>query len=210
MYLLMRVTWIHPLQTQNFSILAWWSPWALEILLPTKSPAHTDWTLMSQNTGNLSVTHCVYTTQHAVLPTHLQCFWCVGLAMGLKSPTKHYMTSRTMHQTQWSSNCINRNHDSSFGFRSCQKHVISHTISAKDFYTSMGVPLASWNRHPLSNHQTSPILSFSSGIVSVCDQQQRTLHLPDSLSQVWVHCHWTDATGAAYTFLSNYKVVHRP
>ena len=63
---------------------------------------------------------CVYTTRHAVLLIHLQCFWHVGLATGLKSLTKHYMTSRTMHWTQWSSNHINRDHDSSFGFRSCQ------------------------------------------------------------------------------------------
>ena len=54
---MMCATQIRPLQTQNFSILAWWSPWALAILLPTKSPVHTDGPLMSQNTGNRSATH---------------------------------------------------------------------------------------------------------------------------------------------------------
>ena len=172
--------------------------------LNANKPKH--WWLLCDTCDN----SCVYTTQHVVLLTHLQCFWCIGLAMGLKSPTKRYMTSRTTHQTQRSSNRIDCNCNSLFGFRSCQKHVTSHTISTKDFYTSMGVSLASWNRHLLSSHQTPPILSFSSGIVSICDRWRRTLHLPDSLSQVRVRCHWTDATGAVYTFLSNYKVVHRP
>ena len=52
---------------------------------------------------------CVYTTQQAILLTHLWYFWHVGLAMGLKSPTEHYMASRAVHQTQQSSNRIDRN-----------------------------------------------------------------------------------------------------
>ena len=125
---------------------------------------------------------CAYMTWHAILPTHLQCFWHVRLAMGLKSPTKHYMVSRAAHRTQWSSHCIDHNRDSSFGLRSCRKHMASHTISARDFYTSMGIPLASWNKQLPSSHQIPPILSTSSGIMSICDQQRRTLHLPGSLS----------------------------
>ena len=153
---------------------------------------------------------CVYMTQHAILPTHLRCFWCVGLAMGLKSPTKRYMASRAVHWTQRSSNGIDCNHNSLFGLRSCWKHETSHTISAKDFYTSTGVPLAFWNKRLPSSHQIPPILSTSSGIMPVCDRWRRTLHLPGSLSQLWVHCHWTNATGAAYAFSGNYKIVHQP
>ena len=55
-YPLMRVTWIHPLQTQIFSILVQWSPWALVILFQVRSPAHRGGTLTSQNTGNHSAT----------------------------------------------------------------------------------------------------------------------------------------------------------
>ena len=110
---------------------------------------------------------CVHMTWHVILLTHLWCFWHIGLAMGLKSPTKCYMVSRAAHWTQQSSHCIDRNHDSLFGLRSCQKHVTSHTISAKDFYTSMGIPLASWNKQLLSSHQILPILSTSSGIMSM-------------------------------------------
>ena len=136
--------------------------------------------------------------------------WHIGLAMGLKSPTQHYMASRAVHWSQQSSNCIDRNHDSSFGLRSCRKYVTSHTISAKDFYTSTGIPLASWNKQLLSSHQIPPILSTSSGIMSVCDWWCRTLHWPGSLSQLWVRCHQNNATGAAYAFLGSYKIVHQP
>ena len=69
---------------------------------------------------------CVYTTWHAILPTHLRCFWRVRLAMGLKSPTKHYMVSRAVHRTQWSSHRIDCNRDSTFGLRSCWKHDKPH------------------------------------------------------------------------------------
>ena len=170
----------------------------------TSEPKH--WWLLCDTCND----SCVYMTQHAILPTHLRCFWHVRLTMGLKSPTKCYMVSRAAHWTQQSSHCIDRNHDSLFGLRSCQKHVTSHTISAKDFYTSMDIPLASWNKQLLSSHQIPPILSTSSGIMSICDWWHRALHLPGLLSQLQVHYHWTDTTGAAYAFLGNYKIVHWP
>ena len=50
--------------------------------------------------------------------------------------------------------------------------------------------------------------STSSGIMSICDQWCRTLHLPGSLSQLRGRGYWTDATGAAYAFSGNYKIVH--
>ena len=49
---MMHVTWIHPLQTQIFSILAQLSPWPLVILPHVRSPAYTDCALMNQNTGD--------------------------------------------------------------------------------------------------------------------------------------------------------------
>ena len=125
----------------------------------TSEPKH--WQLLCDTCND----SCVYTTWHAILLTHLRCFWHVRLAMGLKSPTKCYMVSRAVHWTQRSSQHIDRNCDSSFGLRSCRKHVMSHTISAKDFYTSTGIPLASWNKLPPSSHQIPPILSTSSGIM---------------------------------------------
>ena len=117
------------------------------------------------------------------------------------------MTSRTACCTPWSSNCIDQDCDSSFSFRSHWKHMTSNTFSLEDFYPSMGISLASWNSHPMSSHQIPPILSISSGFMPVCDRQHRTLQLLDSLSQRWVHCHQTNATGASYTFLSNHKVA---
>ena len=78
---------------------------------------------------------CVCTTQHAILPTCLQCFQCLELSVLIE----HYVTSRTTHHAPWSSNHIDHDCDSLFGFRSCWKHAISNTISVEDFYTSMGV-----------------------------------------------------------------------
>ena len=183
-------------------------------LAPNKVPCTDRWNTSKpkhwQSLCDTCDDSCVYTTWQAILLTHLWCFWRIRLAMGLKSPTKHYMVSRAAHWTQRSSHCIDRNHDSLFGLRSCQKHVTSHTISEKDLYTSMGIPLASWNKQPPSSHQIPPILSTSSGFMSVCDWQHRTLHLPGSLSQLQVHYYQTDATGAAYAFSGNYKIVHQP
>ena len=146
--------------------------------LSTKEPKH--WWLLC-DTCNDSY---ICTTWHAILLTHLWCFWCLGITSnGLSALIKCYVMSRTTHPAPRSSNRIDHNHDSSFGFRSCWKHVIHHTISVTDFHTSMGIPLASWNRTLPSSHQSLPILSTSSGISSVCDWQHRTLHLPDSLSK---------------------------
>ena len=63
--------------------------------------------------------------------------------MGLKSPTKCYMVSRAVHQK------LNEAVIASIAIMiqrlvsDCVGNMTSHTISAKDFYTSMGIPLAS-------------------------------------------------------------------
>ena len=133
-----------------------------------------------------------------------------SLVKGLSALIEHYVTSMTTHHTptkqqlHWSQLQL-----------IIQPQIWSETcgqpfISVEDFHTSTGVFLASWNRQPLSSHQIPPILLTSSGIMSICDWWCRTLHLPDSLSQLQGHCYQTDTTGAAYAFSGNYKIVHWP
>ena len=118
------------------------------------------------------------TTQHATLQHAYDAFngWN-SLVKGLSTLIECYVISTTARRTPWSSNCIGCDCNSSFGLRSCWKHVTSHS-SVQKTSIHLGIFLASWNRQPLSSHQIPPILSTSSGIMSVCDQRCRTLHLP--------------------------------
>ena len=132
-----------------------------------------------------------------------------SLAKRLSALIECFVTSMTAHCTLRSSNRIG------MIATIVQPQILSETcdqpfISVAGFYTSTGIPLASWNRQPLSSHQIPPILSTSSGIMSICDWQCRTLHLPGSLSQLRGRGCWTDATSAANAFSGNYKIVHQP
>ena len=71
-------------------------------------------------------------TRHAILQHAYNAFngWN-PLVKGLSALIKRYVTSTTAHHTPWSSNCIGRDCNSSFGLRSCWKHMTSHSSVRK-------------------------------------------------------------------------------
>ena len=67
-------------------------------------------------------------TRHAILWHAYNAFnGQNSLVKGLSALIEHYVTSTTAHHTPQSSNHIGCNCNSSFGLRSCQKHVTSHS-----------------------------------------------------------------------------------
>ena len=67
-------------------------------------------------------------TWHVILRHAYNAFnGCNSLVKGLSTLIERYVTSTTAHHTPWSSNRIGRDRNPSFGLRSCQKHVTSHS-----------------------------------------------------------------------------------
>ena len=71
-------------------------------------------------------------TWHAILQHAYDAFnGQNSLVMGLSTLIERYVTSMTAHHTPRSSNRIGRDRNSSFGFKSCRKHVTSHSSVQK-------------------------------------------------------------------------------
>ena len=71
-------------------------------------------------------------TRHAILQHAYDAFnGRNSLVKGLSALIKRYVTSTTTHHTPQSSNHSGCNRNSSFGLRSCQKHVTSHSSVQK-------------------------------------------------------------------------------
>ena len=71
-------------------------------------------------------------TWHAILWHAYDAFnsWN-SLVKGLSTLIERYVTSTTAHRTPWSSNRIGHDCNSSFGLRSCWKHMTSHSSVQK-------------------------------------------------------------------------------
>ena len=68
------------------------------------------------------------TTRHAILWHAYDAFnGQNSLVKGLSTLIEHYVTSMTTHHTPQSSNRIGHDRKSSFGLRSCRKHMTSHS-----------------------------------------------------------------------------------
>ena len=71
-------------------------------------------------------------TRHAILQHAYDAFNSRNsLVKELSTLIERYVTSTTTHHTPWSSDRIGRNHNPSFGLRSCWKHMTSHSSVRK-------------------------------------------------------------------------------
>ena len=198
----MHVTQICTLKKQIFGVIVQQSLWALAILHQERPLVHTKKALMDQNTSDHSVT--LILTPADVWPDMqladtLQCFHCLELTSKVPQCTSWPLCdlqSCTLHPTKLRSHCSWL--WSLIWLQIPSEHVTSSTFSSENSYLSRGISLASWSSQPTCNNQILPILSISSGFMPMCDQWHRTLQLLDSLSQQWVCCYRTDATGRVW------------
>ena len=105
-------------------------------LVPSKAPClcnlKTDESKRWQSLCNTCDIFYTCMTQHATLRHAYGAFnGQNSLAKRLSALIERYVTSTTTHHTPQSSNQSGCNRNSSFGLRSCQKHVTSHSSVQK-------------------------------------------------------------------------------